>query len=157
MLHIWASPVHSDIDTVTILNVGIVLFSCATCNIVKCAVSLIRHSLTELESSSKSQGSSPIHSGRFTHCDCTRERRAANETQWLSWIGLGNVFLLSAQFSSRHSVQHRGQHDSFTSFVCQSISGLCCLSQVYPRMISLLPSPVSVKMVCSACHLYRSM
>ena len=40
-----ASPVHSDIDMVTILNVSIILFSCTICNVAKCTASLIRHVL----------------------------------------------------------------------------------------------------------------
>src|SRR5882762_4261811 len=40
-------------------------------------------------------------------------------------------------------LQRPGQRDILTSFVTQSTSGLCSLSQVYPRIASCFPRPVT--------------
>ena len=55
------------------------------------------------------------------------------------------------------SAQRLGQRKSFTSWVCQLISRLCCQSQGYPRMTSLLPRLVTAKTVRSACRWYCRM
>src|SRR3981189_2479849 len=61
---------------------------------------------------------------------------------WICAVAARSAWRLS--FASARQVEHCGGHlDILTSFVCQSISGLCSRSQVKPRIMLCLPNEVT--------------
>jgi hypothetical protein len=67
-------------------------------------------------------------------------------------------FRLSVLTSSLHPMQQRGRQQVISTLpVLQSISGLCSLSQVIPRIRFCLPKPVTANNARSECFSYRMM